>query len=241
LTKKRAEIPDEVRRVLNAPAPDIAGPDDSAWYVEQCGFVICWFKEMFERVGSDDKKLAGEARVALNELLFLGVTELTARALDNNNSSARWARELLANIEVWIEKYREKFGEAYEAYRRKLSTVFRNDVWEPESPLYQALHRDLWLCQFYRREISFPKAQRYLPNIQANVVPAEYDSIIKLPPLSLKSWKEWDKHLWPLFKKHNPQLRSELQKRYNRVEARWSKYRKEFRQHLQTIAEAASG
>jgi hypothetical protein len=177
LTKKRAEIPDEVRHVLDAPAPDIAGPDDPAWYVEQCGFVICWFKEMFERVGSDDKKLAGGARVALRNLLFSGVTKLTVPALDNNNSSAQWARSVLADIDVWIDKYREKFGEAYEAYRRKLSTEFRNDVWEPESPLYQALHRELWLCWFYRREIPWPKAQRYFPKIQPNVVPAEYDSL----------------------------------------------------------------
>jgi hypothetical protein len=98
LTKKRAEIPDEVRRVLDAPAPDIAGPDDPAWYVEQCGFVICWFKEMFERVGSDDKKLAGGARVALRNLLFSGVAELTVPALDNNNSSAQWARSVLPTL-----------------------------------------------------------------------------------------------------------------------------------------------
>ena len=85
-----------------------------------------------------------EARVALMKLLFLSVTELTALALDNKNSSAQWAWRLLAYIDVWIEKYRKKLGGAYEAYRRELSTVFRNDVWEPASPLYQALHRELW-------------------------------------------------------------------------------------------------
>ena len=219
----------------------IAHPNDPQGYVDQCGFVISWFKEMFKRVESGNRKSTREARGALIELLFLSVTELSALALDNKNSSAQWARRLLASIDVWIEKYRKRLGEAYEAHRRELSTVFRNDVWQPASPLYQALHRELWLCQFYRREIPWPKAQRYLPKIQTNGVPAEYDSIMKLPPLSLKSWKEWNKHAWPLFKKNNPQLLSELQKRYNRVEVRWSKYRKEFRQHLQTIAEAASG
>jgi hypothetical protein len=239
LSNKRGKIPDEVRRVLDGPAPEIAHPeDDPALYVAHCRFVNFFFKEMFERVGSANSESAREARAALMALLFLGVTELTAQALDNNTGSAQWAWRLLANLDVWIEKNREKFGKAYEEYRRELSTVFRNDVWEPESPFYKALHKELWLCQFYRGEIPWPKYQQYLRNIERSVVPAEYESIMKLPPLSLKSWKQWDKELWPLFKKNNPQLPFELQKRYNRVESRWSKYHKEFRQHLYTIAKA---
>ena len=219
---------------------EIAHPDDLQGYVDQCGFVITWFREMFERVESTDEKAASAARVALMDLLFLSVKQLTALGLDNKNSSARWAWRLLAGIEVGIDKRRKKFGKGYEDLRRELSVVFRNDVWEPASPLYQALHRELWLCRFYRREIPFPKAQRYLPELKVPR-PEEYRPLMKLPPLSLESWEDWEKHLWPLVKQHNPGLRALLQKRYKRAEFRWSKYRKEFRHHLRTIAAAASG
>lgn len=218
----------------------VAHPDEAQEWVDQCGFVISWFREMWRRLESGDEKAAGGARVALGELLLLSVAELTALALDDNNRSAQWARELLAHTQVWIDKYCERLGEGYEDLRRELSVVFRNDPWEPESPLYQALHRELWLCQFYRREIPFPKAQRYLPEIQTKGVPGEYDSVLKLPSLSAESWKEWDEPLWLLVKVHNPGLRALLQERYERAEFRWSKYRKEFRQHLRKIAEAGS-
>jgi hypothetical protein len=173
------------------------------------------------------------------ELLFLGVTELTAQALDNNTSSAQWARRLLANIDVWIEKYREKFGKAYEEYRRKLSTMCRNDVWEPKSPLYKALHKELWLCQFYRGEIRWPKAQQYLPKLSAKP-PKEYLPLMKLPKLSADTWQKWDDPLWDLVKKHNPDLLEKLRQRSvkGRTGTGWGHYRKEFCQHLQTIAKA---
>jgi hypothetical protein len=238
--KEGGKIPDEVRRVLDGPVPEIARPEDLALYMEQCIFVNSWFKEMFKRVGSGNSKLAREARAALTDLLLFSVPELTAQALDNNTSAAQWAWRLLVNIDVWIEKHREKFGEAYEEYRHELSTIFRNVVWEPDSPLYKALHRELWLCQFYRGEIRWPKTQQILPTIQRNVGPAEYDSIIKLPKLSANTWQKWDDPLWDLVKKHNPDLLKKLRERSvkGRTGTGWGHYRKEFRQHLQTIAKA---
>jgi hypothetical protein len=215
----------------------IAHPHDPQGYVDQCGFVISWFKEMFKRVESGNRKSTQEARVALG----------------NKNSSAQWAWRLLAHIDVWIEKYRKKLGGAYEAHRRKLSTVFRNDVWEPASPLYQALHRELWLCQFYRREIPRPKAQRYLPKLGLRP-PKEYLALMKLPPLSVKSWPEWEKPLWRLVKENNPDLLENLRASAPRKEASWSfpdgksrmklksrrlywkDFQKQFRNHLKAIA-----
>jgi hypothetical protein len=237
---KKGGIPDEVRRVLDGPAPEIAHPEDPAFYVEQWRFVNFWFKEMFKRVGSGNSKSAREARVALMELLLLGVTELTPYALDYNNSSRQqWAQRLLAIIDVWIEKHREKFGKAYEEYRRKLSVEFRNDVWEPKSPLYKALHRELWLCQFYRGEIPWPKAQQYLPKVSAKP-PKEYLPLMKLPKLLADTWQKWDDPLWDLVKNHNPDLLEKLRMRSvkGRTGTDWGHYRKEFRQHLETIAKA---
>lgn len=218
---------------------EIAHPDDAQWYVDQCGLVISWFRELFERVRGGDERSAGEARFAMGNLLFAGVKKLTALALDEGNRSAQWARSVLVGIDVWIDKHREKFGKGYEEERRGLSVVQRNDLWLPDNPLHQALHREVWLTQFYRREIAWPEAQRYLPEIELGVVPEEYRPFMVLAPLTKESLSEWEPGLWQLVKGHNPGLRSVLAKRYKRVEGHWSKYRKEFRRHLQRIVEAA--
>jgi hypothetical protein len=214
---------------------EFAHPDDRQWWVDQCGFVIAWFREMFGRVRGGDEKAAGCARVALGRLPFLGVKKLTAVALDSNNRSAQWAREVLCEIEVWISKYRGRFGKGYEKERRKLSVVMRNDLWEPKSPLYKALHRELWLCEYYRGEIAFPSAQRYMAGVRPDVVPEEYRPVLSLPPLTCKTLSKWEPKLWELVRQHNPRLLCLLEKRYKRVEVRWSKYRKEFAHHLERI------
>jgi hypothetical protein len=214
---------------------EIARPEDEQWWVDQCGFVISWFREMFKRVRSDDGKLAGGARVALGNLLFSGVKKLTALALDEGNIGAQWARRVLMGIDVWITKYRGKFGEGYEEERRELSVEMRNDLWEPKSALYRALHRELWLAQYYRGEIAWPEAQRYLLGVRPDVVPLEYGGVMKLAPLSEETFSEWEKKLWELVKPHNPGLLAVLAELYKRVEGHWSQYRTEFRQHLRRL------
>jgi len=115
----------------------------------------------------------------------------------------------------------------------------RNDVWFPTDPLYRALHRELWHCWRYRGELLWPNAQQYLPEIPA-AIPNEYLPLTELPKLSKKSGQKWERKLWPLVRKNNPQLLAEIARHrgYKRVESRWSKYHKEFRQHLYTIAKA---
>lgn len=229
----------------------IAHPNDPQRYVDQCGFVICWYQEMFKRVAGDDKKAAPEARDALQTLLVCGVDELWALALDNHNRASRWAGRLLANVGFnFKERGKKKKTEAIEdrlyrtneTYRQAKTTLgklFRNDVWFPTDPLYRALHHELWYCSFYRGELVWPKAQQYLPKLPA-ALPNEYLPIMKLPKLSERTWRQWAKELWVLVKKKNPQLLVEIQRhrRYQRVESRWSKYRKEFDQHLRTLATA---
>ena len=169
-------------------------------------------------------------------MLILSLNELLALARDRESPANAWAGRLLAYVEAMIAADREQLLEANEAYQRErpqLGKLLRRDVWFPESPLYQALHRELWHCWYYRGELAWPLVQ---PKWEAK----EYQPFMKLPPLSLSSWRKWDKQLWPLVKKHNPQLRAELQRGYKRVETRWSKYHEEFRQHLRTIAAAQS-
>ena len=221
-----------------ADALEIARPDHREAYAEQCLFVIHWFKEMFQWVGSDDTTLARGGRTALWELFINGVNHLMAIAV-GNSPAKDWAAKLLANLSVLMDEEIYNANEAYRQEKSKLGKIFRHDVWFPKNPLYQALHREIWFCQIYRKELSWPVALSYYPKVNVpTTMPAEYRSILELPPLSLKSWRKWDPKLWWLVKRNNPQLLSELQQRYKRVESRWSKYRKEFRQHLETIATA---
>jgi len=77
----------------------IAHPGDQQGYVDQCGFVISWFNEMFKRAASDDATSAREARDALQTLIIHGVYELLGLALsDKGRSAGRWAAKLLAAI-----------------------------------------------------------------------------------------------------------------------------------------------
>jgi len=191
---------------------------------------------------SDDKKAAPEARYALQTLFLMGVVRLTALALDNQLNAAKWAGKALANIEGYSATLSEKLCKANDAYRqekRTLAKLFRNDVWFPTDPLYRALHHELWYCDFYRGELVWPNAQQYLPKLPP-AIPNEYLPIMKLPKLCEKTWRRWAKELWSLVKKKNPQLLADIQRhrRYKRVESRLSKYRKEFDQHLRTLATA---
>ena len=169
------------------------------------------------------------------ELLILGIKRLVVLALNTKEPASRLAGKILAHVDALIAADREKLCEANEAYRLerpKLGKALRNDVWFPKSPLYMALHRELWHCRFYRGEHQDPLVK---PKWGAE----EYECIMKLPPLSPESLTRWEKELWKLVKKHNPNLPAELQRRYKRVEPRWSKNRKEFNQHLHTLVEAS--
>jgi hypothetical protein len=265
LTKKRAEIPDEVRRVLDAPAPDIAGLDNPALYVEQFCFVISWFRKMFERVGSHNKELAREARAALTALWRDGLSELTALALDKERKAEEWAGRLLATTGYWIASDDEKLRKANEAYRQEQSELRKSKFWRPDlwfptskaAPLYKAIHRELWCISFYRGELVLPKAQFHvqgLPEVK-RLVPMEYQPFMKLPPLSPKTWRKWEPKLWALVREKNPELLEKLQANADRkqigyasspdAKRKWQieshtptikEFRPQFRKHLSAIA-----
>ena len=265
MSRKRAEIPDEVRRVLDAPAPDIAGLDNPALYVEQCCFVISWFRKMFERVGSHNKKLAREARVALETLWRDGLSELTALALDKERKAEEWAERLLAITGYWIASDDEKLRKANEAYRQVQSELRKSKFWRPDlwfptskaSPLYKAIHRELWCIRFYRGEFVLPKAQLHVQGLPKakRPVPTEYQPFMKLPPLSPKTFTKWEPKLWALIRKKYPDLLVKLQAKADRKQLvhasspdgkrKWQieprtptikVFRPQFRTHLRAIA-----
>jgi hypothetical protein len=224
--------------------------------------VALWFREMLERAGGGDGQAAFEARGILERMLVQGCMELEPVALGVEDSEAKaWAGRVLARIGALLEADREKLRKRNAAYleeRAQLGKLLRNDRWFPKNPLYQALHRELWRCEFYRGELIWPRAQHYLPQLKAPM-PEEYRPFMALPPLTLKSRKEWDKHLWPLVKKNNPDLLEKLRCNAKRKEIVWTysdgsskqqlKSRKlfwthvrtQFRNHLKSIALAKGG
>jgi hypothetical protein len=226
--------------------------------VEQSGFVITWFNEMFKRAESGDERAAAEARFALGWLLGRGCWEVEKLALgDGDGASKAWAGRALACIGALIEADDEKLCKANEAYKKERpesGKLLRNDLWFPRNPLYQALHRELVLCEVYRGETPWAKARRYLPEIEPSVVPTEYGPVLKLPPLSLKSFPRWEKEVWKLVRKHNPDLVSKLRQEADRKQVvavhsdgvtrflvkplnlTWKLLRPQFRRHLRAIA-----
>jgi hypothetical protein len=238
---------------------EVAHPDEAQWYADQCGFVIFWFRELLKRAQSADEKAAGEARAALQDLLVRGCMDLEPLALEKGESvSKAWAGKVLAYIGALVEADHEKLcegNEAYKAERAKLGRWLRDDRWFPKKPLYQALHRELWLCRYYRGEVSWPKTGRYFGEGEEEM-PPEYRPCLELPPFSAESWKKWDEFVWVLVRKHNPGLLEELRDNASRKEKVWiyldglskqqlksrklfwKDFRPQFRNHLKAIADA---
>lgn len=263
LSKKRGKIPDEVRRVLDSPTPEIAHPEDPAMYIEQWRFVLSWFREMFKRTGSGDKKSALGARNALRTLWLYGLGELTMLALDNKRKAEKWAGRLLAITEYWTESDHEMLCKANEAYRQEQSELRkikfqRSDVWFPTSkaaPLYKAIHREHWHIMFYRGELVLPKAQLHVQGLPSarRPVPEQYQPFMKLRPLSPKTLPEWEPKIWALVTKKYPDVFEHLRAsaRRNRKQGgdgkiKWKgiesyiptikEFRSQFRNHLRAIA-----
>ena len=232
-----------------------AGADDEQRYVEECAFVISWVREMMKRAGGDDGKEARWARLALREVMWLAMPELTVMA-SGKGDGEDWARRLVAGLDVWISKNREKLGGKYEEVRRELG-VLRKDVLFSRSVLYRALQRELWRCSVYRGEISFSEALEQLPVMERVVrgeVPGEYEVICALRVLSVESLPEWEREVWKLLKAHNPGLLEEIRtgvKRFKMVEVNgdgatryeprekkltWKLLRPQVHRHLKAIA-----
>ena len=206
-----------------------------------------------KRKASDSKVISApeKARPSDSELLILAVNRLLALARDTKDPASKPAGKLLAYIDALIAVDREKLlqNEAYREERPRLGKLLRKDLWFPESPLYLALHRELSHCWVYRGELLDPLTQPRWPV-------EEYRCLIKRPPLSLKSLPKWEKELWKLAKKHNPNLLMELRQKADRkrvvpvhsdgvtkyelksLNLTWKLLRSQFRRHLQSIASA---
>ena len=185
-----------------------------------------------------------------SELFILGLYELLAIALDKKNRGSKSAGKVLAYVDAVIAENHKKLCEINEAYKRErqcLGKPLRSAVWFPKSPLYQALHSELCHCWFYRREL---QSSTFQPKWAAE----EYQTVVKLPRLSLKSFPRWEKELWKLIKKHNLVLLPKLRQKTDRKQVvpvhsggvtryllkplnlTWKLLRPQFRRHLKSIA-----
>jgi hypothetical protein len=167
-----------------------------------------------KRKDSESKVVSASetARPSDAELLILAVNRLLALGLDKKNRASAGAGWLLAYVDALIAADRKKLCETNETYRqerRQVAKSLRRDVWFPKSPLYQALHRELWHCWFYRGEL-------HCPLVQVKWGAEEYRTLMKLDPLSLRSLPLWEPKLWKLVRKHNPDLVVVLRQRADR-------------------------
>jgi hypothetical protein len=196
------------------------------------------------------KNKKGASEISLETFFINGVFDLLASALDKNSPTRERAGELLAFVDAVIAENRKKLckeNKGYRQQREKFGKPLRSVVWFPESPLYQALHCELQHCWFHRGELPAPL---FRPKWGKE----EFQSLMKVSPLSLKSFPRWENKLWPLFKKHNSALLPKLRLTAKRqqivpvhsdgvtkylpkpLKLTWKLLRPQFRRHLKLIA-----
>jgi hypothetical protein len=209
--------------------------------------------KIFLQKKDGSEPVAGEGKIARPsdaELVILGVNRLLALALNAHDPASKAAGKIVALVEALIAADCEKLCEANEVYKRErqwLGKSLRNDVWFPRSPLYQALHGELWHCWYYRGELQDPL-------LEPKWGSEEYEALMKLPPLSVETLKEWELELWKLLKKHNPDVLVELRQKADRKQVvavhsdgvtrhvvkprslTWKQLRAQFHRHLERIA-----
>jgi hypothetical protein len=212
-----------------------------------------------------DQKAANEARIALETLLLNSVSHLLRLALDDKETDAKqWAGMLLARFTGSIEKHDEEKGKharelsktnaAYLAEKAKIGKL-RVDVLFPK-PIGKAVRQELRTAERYRNRLLVlhdvcRRDRAGGKNLWKHIamrqnIPEEYFGTVDLPEFSVKAEPQWWKFLWPLIKKHNPNLLIALRggkipTRGIRCHTRWASYGKEFRNVLRTLAWLRSG
>ena len=162
----------------------------------------------------------------------------------------RWAGESLARVDVAVEKHRKTLGRANSTYRETKAKLgkLRRDIVAAPGPIGQIVQRELATTELYRDALLFYRRAlgENWESLIATRIPREYWLSVELPDLTEKSEPQWWKFLWPLIKKNNPDLLVKLRAGKFptlgiRRHARWSTYRKEFRNHLRTLARLRKG
>ncbi|HWX16597.1 MAG TPA: hypothetical protein VNY07_08425 [Chthoniobacterales bacterium] len=137
-------------------------------------------------------------------------------------------------------------AEGYRKSLARLKAVFSRELQVPTRVrLRDSDGKDLGEKTVFRTLSSEEKQKRFEQEAKKRRIPQEYWKTTDLAPFSAKSKTEWWNFLWPLIRKNNPDLLSKLRagkiaSMGIRVKPRWASYRKEFRNHLKTLAHLRS-
>jgi hypothetical protein len=192
-------------------------------------------------------------RAELQELLLKGVVPALLRlALDKKQSATKqWAGELLASIAASLGKYDGKLSKVNAAYLQGKKKIVREkqfvQVVVSPKPIMETTRRELKKAEDHRRTLLRLKGvcgRTWIQSANQQGI-KDYLPFVKLPEFPGKL-ERWWKVLWPLIKKNNPDLLSQLRggkfsTRGVRYQARWASYRKEFSNALRTLARLRSG
>jgi hypothetical protein len=226
------------------------------------GFIF----EVLERIKAGDIEVARTERNALDGLGFEFITTLlgVARAEEvktwfgfafkpGQRGVKEWAGRLLASIGCSIGKWDTKLCDTNAAYLSEKKKIEAEkqlaQVVVSPKPIMATVLRELqkaleqrrtlrWIAQEYREEWSQrtrEERRQYVPEDYWDYLPT-----LELPDPSLESFGRWEKFLWSVFKKNNPDLLEKLRSgalssRGIYREGGWKPYRKEFQSALRTV------
>jgi hypothetical protein len=186
---------------------------------------------------------AMEARGTVGEMLLGNVERLLRLSLYGKEGAAkRWAGELLAIIgsRIAVEdrkllKGNKGYGVCKRRIGKKLGTLLY-----PKAPISQVVQVELSMAESVRDllvVLDFT-SDDWKREARVRGIRECYWPVMELPELSLKTEPKWWKFLWPLIRKNYPGLLQELRKESVANEKKgWSRFRRQFRQHLQLLAE----
>jgi hypothetical protein len=206
---------------------------------------IDWFYGRLQRIEGGKTKAARRAQSELQSLLLNSITELLRIALDEKDSAAKqWAGELLANIGAHIEIEEEKLTKVNARYRDWRSNIGKKlqTVLYPKAAISVVVQCELDVVESHRTLLQLlgpgdgwqQEAKRL--RIRECYWPAR-----KLPEFEVRTEPQWWELSWPMIKKNYPGLLTRLRNESHsnaalQNKARWSTFRRQFRQHLQLLA-----
>jgi hypothetical protein len=234
-----AGIPDDIMDKVAV----AGGDDEKATRAARCG----------HKQAAYIVRAACSARSELHELVLKGVVPALLRfALEEKDSEAKkWAGTILVSIYASIGKYDKTLCKANAAYLSEKEKIIKEKqlvgVLFP-GPIMEAVQRELMKSEDNRRtlfRLNQVCGRTWIQSANCQGL-HDYLPFVKLQDFSLESEPKWWKFLWPVIKKNNPELLTELREgkiptRGIRYQARWATFRKEFRNALRTLARLRSG
>jgi hypothetical protein len=223
------------------------------------------FAKLLARLQGIDVIAASDAREAMQWLLFAFIWRLLELAkvepvktwfgltfIKGQEEAKDWAGKILASIGASIgkrDKSLSKTNAAYLSEKDKINSAKQLvQVIGSPKPFMKRVQHELKQAENHRKTLLQLKGIRgedWMDLAKFLEIPEDYFPFVELPEPSLRSESQWRECLWPVFKKNNPDLLQKLRGGKFptlgiRHEARWAKYRKDFRQPLHTLLRLGS-